>query len=120
MSFWSKGERPHINKMPDLEWEIREFVRQQHDFHRDDKPPADNPASLLQRATGAQKPDIENVIAELQAMREKLQSEGARVQRRVLDYVTLSQSATQSAKIISETLRNNRPARLQGTAKLDT
>jgi hypothetical protein len=46
--------------------------------------------------------EIDNIIVELQTFREKLQSEGARVQREIVEYATLSQSTLQSTKVISE------------------
>jgi hypothetical protein len=110
MRFFSKGGRSGIDKLADVEEEIREFVREQNDSDRDDKPPTNNLASLLERAAGAPEREIDKLIAELQALREKLHSEGSRVQQRVLDYATLSQAAMQSAKVTSEVLRNNRPA----------
>src|SRR5262249_35575140 len=111
MRFFSKGGRSGIDKLVDVEEEIREFVSQQNDFKPDDRRPTNNLASLLQRTTGAPECEVDRLIAELQALREKLHSEVARVQQRVLDYATLSQAAMQSAKVTSEVLRNNRPVR---------
>ena len=107
MWLFSRGE--HVAKLANVEGEIREFVRQQNDFHADGQPPANNVTSLLQGAAGAPgapEQEIDNLIAELQAMRERLQSEGSRVQQRVVDYATMSQSAMQSVKAISESLQN--------------
>jgi hypothetical protein len=55
--------------------------------------------------------ELDKVIAELQALREKLQSDGARVEREMVEYATLSQSTLQSTKVISECLRNRFPKR---------
>ena len=104
MWLFSRGE--HVAKLANVEGEIREFVRQQNDFHADGQPPANNVTSPLQGAAGAPEQEIDNLIAELQAMRERLQSEGSRVQQRVVDYATMSQSAMQSVKAISESLQN--------------
>jgi hypothetical protein len=107
MGFFTTRERPDIAKLADVTGEIREFVHQQKDSNADGQPPANNLASLLQTPER----EIDNLIAELQALRDKLQSEGARVQQKVVDYATLSQSAMQSTKVISESLLNGLPAR---------
>jgi len=55
--------------------------------------------------------------AELQTLREMLQSEGARVQREITEYAHLSQSAMQSTKIITDSLskwKSDGPARQRG------
>jgi ABC-type transporter Mla subunit MlaD len=91
--------------------EIREFVRR--DFASVRPPPendsekvANNISSLLQRVSGGSVQEIERLIVELQTLRDTLQSEGARVQREVIQYANLSQAAMQSTKIIAETLTN--------------
>ena len=65
---------------------------------------ANNISSLLQRVAGTSVQEIDRLIAELQNLREMLSVEGARVQREIVQYATLSQSAMQSTKIIAESL----------------
>ena len=65
---------------------------------------ANNISSLLQRVAGTSVQEIDRLIAELQTLREMLSTEGARVQREIVQYATLSQSAMQSTKIIAESL----------------
>jgi hypothetical protein len=48
--------------------------------------------------------EIDKLIAELQTLREMLQSEGARVQREIVEYASLSQAAMQSTRIIADSL----------------
>jgi hypothetical protein len=48
--------------------------------------------------------EIDRLISELQTLREMLHNEGARVQREIVEYATLSQAAMQSTKIIAESL----------------
>jgi hypothetical protein len=60
--------------------------------------------SLLQRVAGSSVQEIDQLIAELQAMRTSLESEGARVQREIIEYAHLSQSAMQTTKVIAENL----------------
>src|SRR6202163_35944 len=65
---------------------------------------ANSIGSLLQRVAGSSVHDIDQLIAELQAMRTSLASEGARGQRESVEYAHLSQSAMQTTKVIAETL----------------
>jgi hypothetical protein len=92
-----------------FEGEIREFVR------RDVAPwrrrsdggaetPSENVNHLVQRVAGASMSEIDNVIVELQSVREILRQEGERVQREVSGYANLSQAAMASMKIIAESM----------------
>ena len=65
---------------------------------------ANNLGSLLQRVAGTSVREIDELIVELQTLRDMLQSEGARVQREIVEYATLSQAAMQSTKIVAESL----------------
>jgi hypothetical protein len=65
---------------------------------------ANNITSLLQRVAGTSVQEIDKLISELQTLRDMLQNEGARVQREIVEYATLSQAALQSTKIIAESL----------------
>jgi hypothetical protein len=92
-----------------MEGEIREFVRRDVATLR--RPPesdsemvASNIGSLLQRVAGTSVQEIDRLIGELQTLREMLHNEGARVQREIVEYATLSQAAMQSTKIIAESL----------------
>lgn len=94
----------------EFEGEIREFIR------RDVAPwrkrpsdpavdaPADNVNHLVQRVAGASMSEIDNVIIELQNVREVLRKEGERVQREISGYANLSQAAMSSMKIIAESM----------------
>jgi hypothetical protein len=93
----------------EVEGEIREFVRRDTASLRrqpesDSDLVANNISSLLQRVAGTSVQEIDRLIAELQTLREMLSTEGARVQREIVQYATLSQSAMQSTKIIAESL----------------
>jgi hypothetical protein len=109
MGFFTTRERAELDQSAETEVEgkIREFVRR--DLAPMRRPPdsdlvAGNVGSLLQRVTGSSLKEIDNLIAELQAQREKLLSESARVQREIIEYAKLSQSTMQSTKIITESL----------------
>jgi hypothetical protein len=99
-------ERAGLNKLADVTGEIGEFVHQQQDSESDSQHVANNLASLLERVAGTTVREIDYLIAELQTLREKLQNEAERVQHEVAEFATLSQSATESTKVISESLRS--------------
>ena len=93
----------------EVEGEIREFVRRDVATLRrqpdsDSEMVASNISSLLQRVSGTSVQEIDKLISELQTLREMLANEGARVQREIVEYATLSQAAMQSTKIIAESL----------------
>ena len=93
----------------EVEGEIRDFVRRdvatlRRQPESDSEMVASNITSLLQRVAGTSVQEIDNLIGELQTLRERLHSEGARVQREIVEYATLSQAAMQSTKIITESL----------------
>jgi hypothetical protein len=92
-----------------VEGEIREFVRRDVSTLRrnpesESEMVAHNISSLLQRVAGTSVREIDKLIIELQTLRDMLQTEGARVQREIVEYATLSQGAMQSTKIITESL----------------
>ena len=94
-----------------VEGEIREFVRRDPSALRrapdnDSDLVAGNINVLLQRVAGTSVQDIDRLIAELQTLRDVLQSEGARVQREITQYAHLSQSAMQSTRVIAESLQS--------------
>src|SRR5215471_12535910 len=94
----------------EVEGEIREFVRRdvasnlRRQPESDSEMVASNISSLLQRVAGTSVQEIDKLIGELQTLREMLHTEGARVQREIVEYATLSQAAMQSTKIIAESL----------------
>ena len=93
----------------EVEGEIREFVRRdvatlRRQPESDSEMVASNISSLLQRVAGTSVQEIDKLIGELQTLRDRLAEEGARVQREIVEYATLSQAAMQSTKIIAESL----------------
>ena len=111
MTFTKSSETAEIDKPGEaqVEGEIREFVRRDVATLRR-RPESDNEmvankiGNLLQRVAGTSVTEIEKLILELQTLREKLQNEGERVQREIVEYATLSQAAMQSTRIIADSL----------------
>ena len=93
----------------EVEGQIREFVRRdvaavRRETDSESQMVATNISSLLQRVSGSSVQEIDRLIGELKSLRETLHQEGARVQREIVEYASLSQSAMQSTKIIADTL----------------
>jgi hypothetical protein len=65
---------------------------------------ADGIGSLLNRVAGSSVQEIDQLIAELQTLRRLLQNEGARVQREIAEYASLSQSAMKTTNLIAENI----------------
>jgi len=93
-----------------VEGEIREFVRRDGLANPEPQPEsesylvASNINAVLQRATATSVQEIEKLIGELQALRDMLHREAARVQREIVQYSNLTQAALQSTKTITESL----------------
>ena len=93
----------------EVDGEIREFGHREvvtaHGRQPDNESEvASNINSVLQRTTSTSVQEIDKLITELQMLRDRLQSEAARVQSDIVEYATLSQAALHSTKIIAESL----------------
>jgi hypothetical protein len=58
--------------------------------------------SLIQRVAGTSLAEIENLISELESLRELLHVEAQRVQREISGYAQLSQAAMKSTRMIAD------------------
>jgi hypothetical protein len=61
-----------------------------------------NVNSLIQRVAGTSLAEIENLISELESVRDLLHAEGQRVQREISGYAQLSQAAMKSTRMIAD------------------
>ena len=111
MTVMKSSEPAEVGKAGEtqVEGEIREFVRRdiatlRRQPESDSEMVANNIGTLLQRVAGTSVKEIDKLIGELQTLREMLETEGARVQRQIVEYATLSQAAMQSTRIIAESL----------------
>src|SRR5262245_55520400 len=100
----------HDQAVEELDREIREFVRHEvvtnpgRQTENESELVASNIYSLLQRVSATSLQEIDELITELESSRDMLESEAARVQREIVQYSTLSQTALKSTKIITESL----------------
>jgi hypothetical protein len=101
----------------DVEAGIRDFVRNDIAYLRRPAPnmagsndvaeaTADatvtNVNTLIQRVAGTSLAEIENLISELESLRDVLHAEGQRVQREISGYAQLSQAAMKSTRMIAD------------------
>ncbi len=97
----------------EYEGQIREFVRRdvlQRSRHDAVDATVTSVNSLIDRVAGASVQEIERVIRELESIRDRLRSEGDRVQREISRYATLSQSAMASLRVINDSLVDIQPS----------
>jgi hypothetical protein len=64
-----------------------------------------NVNSLIQRVAGTSLSEIENLISELEALRDLLHAEGQRVQREISGYAQLSHAAMKSTRMITDNVQ---------------
>ncbi len=109
-------EDPNIAAVSEVEAGIRDFVRNDVAYLRRPahgagadtalEPSAEatvnNVNSLIQRVAGTSLSEIENLVSELEGLRDLLHAEGQRVQREISGYAQLSQAAMKSTRMIAD------------------
>jgi hypothetical protein len=114
----STEERSNLAVVSEVEAGIRDFVRNDVAYLRrpasgvpgstepvlEQSPEVtvNNVNSLIQRVAGASITEIENLISELESLRDLLHAEGERVQREISGYAQLSLAAMKSTRMIAE------------------
>jgi hypothetical protein len=109
----------NLAAVSDVEAGIREFVRNDVAYLRRPIPGLINPEpeptldagaeatvnnvnSLIQRVAGTSLAEIENLVSELESLKDLLHAEGQRVQREISGYAQLSQAAMKSTRMIAD------------------
>jgi hypothetical protein len=105
----------NLAAVTEVEAGIRDFVRNDIAYLRRPAATAAEPAldasaeatvtnvnSLIQRVAGTSLAEIENLISELESLRDLLHAEGQRVQREISGYAQLSQAAMKSTRMIAD------------------
>jgi hypothetical protein len=114
----STEEDSNLAAVSEVEAGIRDFVRNDVAYLRRPVPSmlssaetalepsteatVNNVNSLIQRVAGTSLAEIENLIAELEGLRDLLHAEGQRVQREISGYAQLSQAAMKSTRMIAD------------------
>ena len=92
----------------ELEGKIHELVRRDgHAIRRgdgDSEVAAGNLGSLVRRVSVNSAGEIDNLIRELQLLRDKLVADGQRVEREIVEYAGLSQSVIDMTRIITDSM----------------
>ncbi len=119
-------EQIQLATVSDVEDGIRDFVKDVAFLRRPSSvPPASTEAvleqtpeivvsnvnTLIQRVAGTSIAEIQNLICELETLRELLHAEGQRVQREISGYAQLSQAAMKSTRMVADSV-----AQWKGTA----
>ncbi len=87
---------------------IRELIREGATFReaeRSDGETSTNLSSLLGRVSETSAREVDNLIDELQRVREKLRDDGNRIRREIEEYAALNQQVMKLTEIISESLQ---------------
>ena len=106
----AESEDDAVATVNQVEAEIRDFVRR--DLQAVRRTPeqseaiANNINSLVQRVAGTTLREIDQLLRELEGLRELLQAEGERVQREVAGYAQLSQAAMNSTRVIADSMQS--------------
>ena len=107
MGFFTARERAGLDRSMEIGVEGKGGESARHDFAPRQRPREEDAAGqLMQRMAKTALQEIDDLIAELRRRRERLLSESARVQREIIEYAKLNQSAVQSTKTITERLSN--------------
>jgi ABC-type transporter Mla subunit MlaD len=73
--------------------------------NKDDETSANSLDTLLGRVSEASTREIENLIDGLQTLRNKLQADGGRIRRDIMEYAGLSQQVMQVTTMISDNVK---------------
>src|SRR5262245_35980786 len=106
MSMFTRNANGHRNVRADVEGEISELVscdvvELRRRLANDGKMVADV-SLLLQRASVSSVQEIDELISELEILRDQLHDDGERMAREIVDYASLSLMAMQSTRIIAQ------------------
>jgi hypothetical protein len=107
MNFTSTTNSAGSETEQKLEAEIRQVPgdgSHADQFNDDVKLTSNNLESLTRRISLTSTREIDSLIGELKTLREKLLSDGSRVERQLTEYTELNQSVVQLTKIIYEGL----------------
>ena len=118
-SIESTEEDSNLSAVSEVEAGIRDFVRNDIAYLRrapnmlssgetqlepSTEATVNNVNSLIQRVAGTSLGEIENLISELESLRDLLHAEGQRVQREISGYAQLSQAAMKSTRMIADSV----------------
>ena len=97
-----------FHRRPQFEAPIYKLPTARAAERENDQMPTENLSELLGRVSNNSTGQIDNLVGDFQQLREKLQTDGERIQREVEEYNTLSEMVMQMTKTISESVEKVR------------
>ena len=103
MSIVKPRELTRSNKPAEIEGNIRNLRRHSGTL-RQPEDSGEQASTLVGTVSLASTREIDRLIDDLKDLRDKLENDGNRIQTDIIEYATLSQSAMQLTKIISDSM----------------
>jgi len=97
-----------FHRRPQFEAPIYKLPTARAAERENDQMPTENLSELLGRVSNNSTGQIDNLVGDFQQLREKLRTDGERIQREVEEYNTLSEMVMQMTKTISESVEKVR------------
>ena len=97
-----------FHRRPQFEAPIYKLPTARAAERENDQMPTENLSELLGRVSNNSTGQIDNLVGDFARLREKLQTDGERIQREVEEYRALSEQVMQMTKTISESVEKVR------------
>ena len=97
-----------FHRRPQFEAPIYKLPTARAAERENDQMPTENLSELLGRVSNNSTGQIDNLVGDFKQLREKLRTDGERIQREVEEYNTLSEMVMQMTKTISESVEKVR------------
>jgi chemotaxis protein histidine kinase CheA len=97
-----------FHRRPQFEAPIYKLPTARAAERENDQMPTENLSELLGRVSNNSTGQIDNLVGDFQQLREKLRTDGERIQREIEEYNTLSEMVMQMTKTISESVEKVR------------
>jgi chemotaxis protein histidine kinase CheA len=97
-----------FQRRPQFEAPIYKLPTARAAEREDDQMPTENLSELLGRVSNNSTGQIDNLVGDFKQLREKLRTDGERIQREIEEYNTLSEMVMQMTKTISESVEKVR------------
>ena len=97
-----------FQRRPQFEAPIYKLPTARAAERENDQMPTENLSELLGRVSNNSTGQIDNLVGDFKQLREKLRTDGERIQREIEEYNTLSEMVMQMTKTISESVEKVR------------
>ena len=97
-----------FHRRPQFEAPIYKLPTARAAERENDQMPTENLSELLGRVSNNSTGQIDNLVGDFKQLREKLRTDGERIQREIEEYNTLSEMVMQMTKTISESVEKVR------------